>query len=47
MPAYRESSGGEALEKMFDRDKKALRNMGVQLEVKNNDAFEKVRTHAI
>jgi predicted DNA-binding transcriptional regulator YafY len=25
---------------MFDRDKKALRNMGVQLEVRNNDAFE-------
>ena len=40
VPAYRESSGGEALEKMFDRDKKALRNMGVQLEVKNNDSFE-------
>jgi len=40
VPAYRESSGGDALEKMFDRDKKALRNMGVQLEAKNNDAFD-------
>lgn len=40
VPAYRESKGGEALDKMFERDKGALRNMGVQLEVKNNDSFE-------
>ena len=40
VPAYRDSKGDGALEKMFDRDKKALRNMGVQLEVKNNDSFE-------
>ena len=40
VPAYSESRGGDALEKMFDRDKKALRNMGVQLEVRNNDSFD-------
>lgn len=40
VPAYSESKGGDALEKMFDRDKKALRNMGVQLEVRNNDSFD-------
>ena len=40
VPAYRESRGGDALEKMFDRDKTALRNMGVQLEVRTIDSFE-------
>ena len=37
---YQDIDSTEALEKLFDRDKKSLRSLGVQLEVVSFDAFE-------
>jgi proteasome accessory factor B len=42
--AYAEQSSDAAKEKMFDRDKSALREMGVQLEVIDSTSFEETDT---
>lgn len=42
---YREAEPGEALERLFDRDKTALRELGVQLEIVSFDQLEDTDSH--
>ena len=40
VPGYHDASNTDAREKMFDRDKDTLRDMGVRLEIVHVDSFD-------